>query len=88
MTTPTTHPTPTDHEQRLDRIMGRRLISIRERAEMSLEDLSVLSGITRDELAEHETGEIPIPLCRLRAIALALDTNPSDLLARLLFPLC
>lgn len=88
MTRPQTTPTPTDHEQRLDRIMGRRLIRLREEAELSLEDLSILSGIPREELAEHETGEIPLPLTRLRAIATALDTGPAALLTRLLFPLC
>ena len=81
-------PTPTDHEERLDRIMGRRLIRLREEAEMSLDDLSVLSGIARDELADYETGEIAIPLTRLGTIAAVLGTSPTALLARLLFPLC
>lgn len=73
-------------EPMLDRITGRRLTRIREQAALEIEELSILSGIGSDELAEHEAGEIPIPVTRLTPLALALGTDPLTLLARLLFP--
>ncbi len=71
----------------LDAIMGRRLRNIRQAAELTPEELAQLSGMPGHELADYESGEIPLPLTRIRALAAALDTDPLGLLARLLFPL-
>ena len=73
--------------QILDAIMGRRLVMIRQAAQLTAAEFSSLSGIPEDELEDYEKGEIPLPLVHIRVMATALDTDPMSLFIRLLFPL-
>lgn len=77
---------PLSHEATLDQIMAKRLTQIRKSACMPLKEMSTLTGIPKEILAEGETGSEPISLSRLRSIAIALDTNAVALMIRLLFP--
>lgn len=75
------------NEQRMDRIVGRRLTRLREAASLTLDDVHALSGIPEEGLTDHERGEIPLPITRLTPIATALGMTPESLLRRLLCPL-
>ena len=59
---------------------------MRRSASIRLAELSQMTGIPVDELAEHETGVLPLPLSRVRSIAVALDRHPLDLFVRLICP--
>ena len=76
-----------NQESHRDRIIGRRLRAIREDADLSLEELEALSGIPVTCLEEHELGEIPLPMSRVRPIASVLDLHPLDLFIRLVLPI-
>lgn len=81
------HPiTALRREATLDQAIARRLTQIRESAQLTLQELAVLSGIPKEVLDESETGGEPISLSRLRSIATAMDTNAVTLMIRLLFP--
>ncbi len=73
------------YEATLDQIMAKRLTQIRKSASMTLTEMSTLTGIPEEILAEGETGSEPISLSRLRTIAIAFDTNAVTLMTRLLF---
>ena len=75
-----------DREAEQDRMIGVRLRSTREASFLTQRQLATLSGIPEADLADYESGEIPIPLTRLRLIAAALDTDAVTLLTHLLFP--
>lgn len=75
-----------EHEAALDQLIGRRLANIREAALMTRGQLAILSGIPEMLLAENESGNDPLPLSRLRSVAVALDTNTVELIIKLLFP--
>lgn len=77
-----------EQERHLDRVIGGRLSKFRTALSLSREDLAALSGIPEDELAEHESGEIPIPMSRVRPIAAVLDLHPLELFIRLVLPGC
>lgn len=74
-------------EERDDRVLGRRLRTARERACLTIDELATLTGIPSDCLHDHESGQSPLSLTRIRLIASALDTDTLTLLTRLLFPL-
>lgn len=75
-------------EPHLDRIIGRRLAATRKSRHLTLDELSALSGIPADELADFENGEIPIAMGRVRLIAATLDLSPMELFTRLACPGC
>ncbi len=75
-------------EPHLDRIIGRRLAATRASRCLSLDELSLLSGIPSDELGNYERGEIPIAMSRVRLIAATLDLAPMELFTRLACPAC
>lgn len=72
-------------EATLDQAIARRLTRVRESAQLTLQELAMLTGIPEEILAEGETGSEPISLSRLRTIAIALDMNAVALMTRLLF---
>ena len=75
-----------DREAIDDRVLGRRLARIREDAMLGRAELASMTLIPEDELADYETGAIPLGLTRMRQIAAALDTDPVTLLCWLVFP--
>ena len=61
--------------------IGRRIKYARERANMTLEQLSVYVGVSRQTLSRYETGVIGnIPSDKIEDIATALHTTPAYLM--------
>jgi hypothetical protein len=88
MTTTTHHP-HLDLEMALDRLIGRRLRAIRTELGLSLPELATRTGFDPNELAEHETGTLPLPLSRAGVLAMCVGRTPAGLIAELLgFPGC
>ena len=59
-------------EQHLDRLIGRRLASLRRAAGLTMEALAARTGLPIDELTDHERGLLPLPLSRAPILCQAL----------------
>ncbi len=77
-----------DQNQLDDRLIGRRLKSLRQQVCIEPQELADMSRIPLDELEDYKAGRLPLGITRMRQLASALDTDAMTLLARLLFPLC
>ena len=75
-----------EREPHLDRIFGKRLTEIRVSRQLTISELSALTGISTHELTDYEAGEIPIAITRIRLIAETLDMTPMDLFTSLVCP--
>lgn len=61
--------------------IGNRMRQLREKKNMSLEDVAKAAGTTRQTIFKYETGIVTnIPLERLESISKALGVHPSYLL--------
>lgn len=71
-----------DKEQSNERLIeiGRRIRQVREKSELSLHQLALLSGISASALSLIETGKRNLRIITLNQIAFALRVPVSDLL--------
>ena len=77
-----------EKEYLLDKLVGTQLRRLRERCGLTLEEMQTLTGLPTAMLEDHESGELPLPLPRLEAIAAALDRSTVELFMDLLYPRC
>jgi len=70
---------PPDHPDEVSREFGERVRGLRERAELTLEELSRLSGVSRAMLSKVERGEKSPTIGVAKRISRALNTSLSFL---------
>lgn len=62
-------------EHTLDQLIGRRLQDARQAQHLSLDQLAILSGYSKDELCDYERAEISIPIQRAMRLSRLLDVD-------------
>lgn len=60
--------------------IGDNIRNRRKQKKMTLEELSLFAGVTRQTLSRYENGIIAVPKDRIELIAKALETNPAVLM--------
>ena len=70
-------------QQVLDRF-ALRLKEMRNRAQLTQEELSYKSGLTLSQIARIETGRLNSTICTVVILAKALDVDPGEILKGLL----
>ena len=60
--------------------IGDNIRNRRKQKKMTLEELSLFAGVTRQTLSRYENGIIAVPKDRIESIAKALETNPAVLM--------
>lgn len=73
-----------DQTERIDREMGGHLQRIRDQSGHTLISLSRASGVDVDELADLESGRLPLTMIHLLQIAPAVEMTPTELCDTLL----
>ncbi len=63
--------------------LGRRLTELREQKDLTLAQLSSLTGLSVMEIAATEAGDLDPPITTLIALARGLGLSPGELLASL-----
>lgn len=69
-----------DKQQDALRRLGARLTGLRRQKDLSLDQLSALSGVSPADIAAIEAGELDPTITMLHALARGLGLSPSELL--------
>jgi transcriptional regulator with XRE-family HTH domain len=71
---------PRTRIQRVYSLIGSRIKAVRQKKEISQEELAKLAGLTRPSIVLIENGSQRLPIDRLYNIAKALQTSPTQLI--------